>query len=88
MIAMRRLEKLTRYLLGTGEVYQGLCPGPHAVTLKVPVDSDWADDKETRQSYSGGGVLFHGCAVLAWARTQNYSHNLADLVTKAIFERN
>ena len=53
MIAMRRLKKLTRYLLGTSEVYQELCPDPHAETLQVPVDSDWADDRETRQSCSG-----------------------------------
>ena len=70
MIAMRRLKKLTRYLLGTSEVYQELCPDPHAETLQVPVDSDWADDRKTRQSCSGGAVLFHGCAVLTWARTQ------------------
>ena len=31
-------------------------------TLQVPVDSDWADDRKTRQSCSGGAVLFHGCA--------------------------
>ena len=70
MIAMRRLKKLTRHLLGTSEVYQELCPDPHAETLQVPVDSDWADDRKTRQSCSGGAVLFHGCAVLTWARTQ------------------
>ena len=70
VIAMRRLKKLTRYLLGTTEVYQELCPDPHAETLQVPVDSDWADDRKTRQSCSGGAVLFHGCAVLTWARTQ------------------
>ena len=70
MIAMRRLKKLTRYLLGTSEVYQELCPDTHAETLQVPVDSDWADDRKTRQSCSGGAVLFHGCAVLTWARTQ------------------
>ena len=52
------------------EVYQELCPDPHAETLPVPVDSDWADDRKTRQGYSGGAVLFHGCAVLTWARTQ------------------
>ena len=70
VIAMRRLKKLTRYLLGTSEVYQELCPDPHAETLQVPVDSDWAGDRKTRQSCSGGAVLFHGCAVLTWARTQ------------------
>ena len=70
VIAMRRLKKLTRYLLGTSEVYQELCPDPHAETLQVPVDSDWADDRKTRQSCSGGAVLFHGCAVLTWTRTQ------------------
>ena len=36
----------------------------------MPVDSDWANDRKPRQSCSGGAVLFHGCAVLAWARTQ------------------
>ena len=55
------------YLLGTSEVYQELCLDPRAEILQVPVDSDWADDKETRQSCSGGAVLFHGCAVLTWA---------------------
>ena len=69
MIAMRRLKKLIRYLLGTSDVYQEFCPD-HAEILQVPVDSDWADDRATRQSCSGGAVLFHGCAVLTWARTQ------------------
>ena len=63
-------RSLPGYLLGTSEVYQELCPDPHAETLQVPVDSDWADDRKTRQSCSGGAVLFHGCAVLTWARTQ------------------
>ena len=45
-IAMRTFKKLTRYLLGTGEVYQALRPDPHAEALKVQVDSDWADDKK------------------------------------------
>ena len=70
MIAVRRLEQLTRYLLGTGEVYQELCLDPHAEALNVPVDSNWAHDTEIRQSCSGGAVLFHGCGVLTWARTQ------------------
>ena len=68
---MWRLTKLTRYLLGRDEVYQELCPDPLAETLKVPADSDWADDQEPRQSCSGGEVLFYVCAVLlTWARTQ------------------
>ena len=70
MTAMRRLKELTCYLFGTSDVYQELCPDPHAQILQVLVDSDWADDKETRQSCSGGAVLSHGCAVLTWARTQ------------------
>ena len=72
-IAMRRLQKLSQYLVGTSEVYQEPCLDRHAETLKVPVDSDWADVKETRQSCSGGAVLFHGCAVLTWARAQKTS---------------
>ena len=70
MTAMRRLKKLTRNLLGTCEVFQDLCPDPHAETLQVPVDSDWADDKKTSQKCSGGAILFRGCAVHTWARTQ------------------
>ena len=70
MIAMRRLKKLTRYLLGTTDVRQELLSDRQAEVWQVPVDSDWADCKETRQSCSGGPVLFHGCAVLTWARTQ------------------
>ena len=32
--AMRRLKKLTRYLLSTSEVHQELCPDPYAETLQ------------------------------------------------------
>ena len=46
VLEMRRLKKLTRHLLGTSEVYQELCPDPHAETLQVPVDSAWADDRK------------------------------------------
>ena len=46
----RRLKKLTRNLLGTSDVYRELIPDPHAEHLYVPVDSEWADDRETRQS--------------------------------------
>ena len=49
---------LTRYLLGTSEVCEQLCPGPYDETLPVTVDSDWADDK----------LLWS--AVLTWARTR------------------
>ena len=34
MIAMRRLMKLTCYLLGTSEVYQELCLDPRAEILQ------------------------------------------------------
>ena len=60
------------------EVYQELCLGPRAENLQVHVDSGWADDKETRQNCSGGAVLFHGCALMTWARTHK---------TRALFER-
>ena len=72
-VAVRRFKKLTRDLLGRSEVSQELCPVPQAETLKVPVESDWADDRETRQLCRGGAVLFHGCAVLARARTKKTS---------------
>ena len=69
-MAMRTHKKLTHYLLGTGDVHQELSPHPHAEVLKVPVDVDWADNKETLQSCRGRAALSHGCAMLAWARTQ------------------
>ena len=69
-IAVRKLTKLTRYVLGTGEVYQEFYPDPHAEALKVPLDGDWADHEDTRQSCSGRTVLFRGCAVLTWVSTQ------------------
>ena len=69
-IAVQNLTKLTRYVLGTGEVYQEFYPDPHAEALKVPLDGDWADHEDTRQSCSGRTVLFHRCAVLTWVGTQ------------------
>ena len=69
-IAVRKLTKLTRYVLGTGEVYQEFYPDPHAEALKVPLDGDWTDHEDTRQCCSGRTVLFHRCAVLTWVGTQ------------------
>ena len=70
MTAMRRIKKLTRYVLGTSDLYQELIPHQQTEVLQIPSDTYWADCKETCQRCSGGAVFFHGCAVLTWARTQ------------------
>ena len=67
---VRKLTKLTRYVLGTAEVYQEFDPDLHAEALKVPLDGDCADHEDTRQSCSGRTVLFRRCAVLTWLGTQ------------------
>lgn len=67
---MRRLKKLTRYLLGSRDVWQRLVPDPRAEPLKTPVDSDWADDRRDRKSCSGGAVRYYGALVLTWCRAQ------------------
>ena len=33
-------------------------------------DSDWAGDRVTRRSVSGGAILFHGALVASWSRRQ------------------
>ena len=69
--AMRKLKKLTRYLLGKVDVYPQLTPNHHAEVSNVPVGSYGAGKKKvTRRRCSGGAVLFYGCAVLTWARFQ------------------
>ena len=85
MTAMRRLKKLTRYLLGTSDVYQEICPDPQAEILQVPVDSDWAETRKFVRAVVEGAVLFHGCAVLTWARTQKTrAHSSAEAELYAI----
>ena len=75
---MRRLKRLTGDLLGTGELYRELCLHPHAEDLKVPIDSDCADDQETRQSCSArevhqmfGSTMFARVAVQSRAVSAN-----------------
>ena len=38
--------------------------------IQTWVDSDWADDPETRRSCSGGVLCLYGVAICSWARTQ------------------
>ncbi|CAK0806902.1 unnamed protein product, partial [Prorocentrum cordatum] len=66
----RMLKKLVRYLLSTREVHQLLVPRGGSDSLNTRIDSDWADDPDTRKSISGGTVMMHGCSALTWARTQ------------------
>ena len=74
---MRSLKRLGRYLRGRPRlvvVYklQGAAAGERDPDfLYIPVDSNWADCRETRRSTSGG-ALVHGRHVLAtWSVTQS-----------------
>jgi len=76
---LRRLKRLTRYLLGTKDVVLALIPERKKPRLVAPVDSDWADSKLTRKSCSGGALLLHGSNVSSWARTQtSYAQSSAE----------
>eukprot|EP00971_Amphidinium_carterae_P110657 2191805-Amphidinium_carterae.1 len=39
-------------------------------SIKAYTDSDWATDKETRRSTSGGCVFYNGCQIHSWSRRQ------------------
>ena len=73
---LRGLKRLGRYLRGRPRLVvlyplQGEAAGePNPAFLFCPVDSNWADCKETRRSTSGG-ALVHGKHTLAtWSVTQ------------------
>ena len=73
MTAMRRLKQLTRYLLGTSDVCHELSSDPRWELLRVPVDSDWVDDKvrdAVKEQYSSALVqCSHGAQNVADAST-------------------
>jgi hypothetical protein len=53
-------------------VYQILIPDtdPEKRGIRIAVDSDWADDRITRESCSGGILYYAEAPLLSWARTQ------------------
>lgn len=69
--SMTRMKRLARYLL---EVPQGIArfdsDGANLDKLMVYVDSEWAVDKCTRKSTSGGIVTWGGAMLKSWSRTQ------------------
>ena len=71
-------------VLGTDEVYQELCPDPKAETLKVPVDSDCADDKETRKSCSGEDSFSMDAQCSLWHVHRRREHSQAQQPTSRI----
>eukprot|EP00971_Amphidinium_carterae_P290901 5776765-Amphidinium_carterae.1 len=44
--------------------------GADGRSLKAYVDSDWAGDRQTRHSISGGCLILFDCVVQAWSRKQ------------------
>merc|ERR1712194_633390 len=67
---VRRLKRLIRYYMYTKETYLRMVPGSMEPNVTCWVDSDWADDADTRRSCSGGVLTLYGVPILTWERTQ------------------
>ena len=68
----QRLRRIFRYLHGTRDLCQFLEPRgvQEEYRIKTFVDSDWAGDRVSRKSTSGGAVLVNQAMVLSYSRTQ------------------
>ena len=66
-----RLKRLGRYLLVRTRVAQSFPYQESPSRLHVYTSSDFAGCIRTRQSSSGGVVMFGKCVIKAWSSTQN-----------------
>jgi hypothetical protein len=67
-----KVKRMARYLLEHPQVIWRFGPGGETSELVVDVfsDSDWASDKRTRKSTSGGVAVISGGAIKHWSSTQ------------------
>jgi hypothetical protein len=68
----RKLKRLARYLITYPRVIWRFTDDEHTGNEVIDVfsDSDWAGDKRTRKSTSGGVVAIAGGAIKSWSSTQ------------------
>ena len=68
---LRRLKRLGRYLKGAPRTRMRYGQVKGATFLDVYTDSDWAGDRQTRKSVSGGMVCVAGAMIKSWSKTQS-----------------
>lgn len=60
---LRRLKRVTRYMIGPRQVKLLMKPSDGNTGVCCWIDAHWADDPETRKSVSGGVLMFHGVMI-------------------------
>ena len=67
----QKLKKIARYLVGRERVLWKFPWKEGHGRWKVSVDSDWAGDRETRKSTSGGLIMLGDHCIKTWSSTQS-----------------
>ena len=65
-----QLKKTLRFLIGRRRVMWRYPWQEEAGCVRVFIDSDWAGDRETRKSTSGGAILIGSHCLRTWSTTQ------------------
>ena len=65
-----QLKRVARYLQKYPVLLYEFWHDGEDLELKVFSDSDWAGDRDTRRSRSGGVALLAGCTVKSWSNRQ------------------
>ena len=65
-----RLKRIARYLVGYPRFVQSFMWQEHPESLHTFTDSDWAGDKISRKSTSGGAAMYGRHMIKSWASTQ------------------
>ena len=66
-----RLKRVARYLVGAPRLIQKFGWQDLPAELHTFTDSDWAGDKETRKSTSGGAITWGSHTLKTWSTTQH-----------------
>ena len=66
-----RLKKTVRFLVGRRKVVWRFAWQEEATSLHVFADSDWAGDRVSRKSTSGGAILLGSHCLRSWSSTQS-----------------
>ena len=69
--SMRKLKRLARYLLGVPKLTIRFEQIEEAKFIDVYTDSDWAGDRTTRKSTSGGILCVGGGVLKSWSKSQS-----------------
>jgi hypothetical protein len=65
-----KLRRVGRYVAGYIDYVMRLIPSGGELCIRCQCDSDWAGDRASRKSTSGGVVTFCGATLLSYSRTQ------------------